>query len=53
MVSSKSEWQEFAAWLNNWDALVDTQDRTKSDYVVPEDLVLSALAHSQRMCFLS
>jgi hypothetical protein len=53
VVSSKPAWQEFAGWLENWKALVDTQDRAKLDYVLPEDLVLSALAHSKRMCFLS
>lgn len=51
-VSSKPQRQDFAAWLENWDALVDTQDRAKLDYVLPADLVLSALAHSKRMCFL-
>jgi hypothetical protein len=53
VVSSKPEWQEFAAWLEKWKALVDTQDRGKLDYVLPEDLVLSALAHSKQLCFLS
>jgi hypothetical protein len=53
VVSSKPHWQEFAAWLENDAALVNTQDRAKSGYVLPEDLVLSALAHSKRMCFLS
>jgi hypothetical protein len=36
----------------NWKALVNTQNRGKLDYVLPEDLVLSALAHSKRLYFL-
>jgi hypothetical protein len=39
VVSSKPQWQEFAAWLENDAALVKTQDRAKLDYVLPEDLV--------------
>jgi len=50
---SKPQWQEFAAWLENWDALVDSQDRTKLDYLVPDDLVLSALARTDLVCFVS
>jgi hypothetical protein len=53
VVSSKPEWQEFAGWLENWKTLVEIQDRAKLDYVLPEDLVLSALGHSKQMCFLS
>jgi hypothetical protein len=53
VASSKPEWQQFAVWLENWKALVDTQDRGKLDYVLPEDLVLSALARSHLVCFLS
>src|SRR5260370_28314808 len=50
---SKPKWQEFAAWLENWEALVDSQDRTKLDYLVPDDLVLSALARTDLVCFVS
>ncbi len=50
---SKPQWQEFAAWLENWEALVDSQDRTKLDYLVPDDLVLSALARTDLVCFVS
>jgi hypothetical protein len=53
VASSKPEWQEFAAWLENEDALVDMQDRAKLDYVLPDELVLDALARSDRVCFLS
>lgn len=38
VVSSKPEWHEFAVWLENSKALVDTK-RGKLDYVLPEDLV--------------
>src|SRR5260370_36578314 len=50
---SKPQWQEFAAWLENWEASVDSQDRTKLDYLVPDDLVLSALARTDLVCFVS
>lgn len=53
VASSKPQWLEFAAWLEDWDALVDTQDRAKLDYVLPEDLVLSVLERSDLPCFLS
>jgi len=53
VASSKPQWREFAAWLGNWDALVDTQDRAKLDYVLPDDLVLSVLERSDLLCFLS
>jgi hypothetical protein len=44
VVSSKPQQQEFAAWIENCDAPGDTQARAKLDYVLPEDLVLPALA---------
>src|SRR5260370_42716186 len=50
---SKPQWQEFAAWLENWEVLVDSQDRTKLDYLVPDDPVLSALARRALVCFVS
>jgi len=50
---SKPQWQEFAAWLENWEALVGSHDRTKLDYLVPDDLVLSALARTDLVCFVS
>jgi len=53
VASSKPQWQEFAACLENWNALVDTQERAKLDYVLPEDVVLSVLERSELRCFLS
>ena len=50
---SKPQWREFAAWLENWKALVDSQDRTKLDYLLPDDLVLDALARMDLVCFVS
>jgi hypothetical protein len=50
---STPQWQEFAVWLENWNALVDGQDRLKLDYLLPDDLVRGALARTDLVCFLS
>jgi hypothetical protein len=48
-----SRWALRDGELENWKALVETQDRPKLDEVLPEALVLGGVARSDLVCFLS
>ena len=53
IASSNQNWSEFANWLNQYEALVRTQDRKKLDCVIPDAFVMRVLDQSELVCFLS
>ena len=50
---SNQNWHEFVTWLENWATVVDTQDRAKLDYELPDLFVQTVLANSNLQCHLS
>ena len=47
----KSEWRQYSEWVDNFDNLVETQDRAKLDHVLPKELVRSVLENSNIVVF--
>jgi hypothetical protein len=53
IASSQENWKQFVIWFEDFGRLVEVQDRSKLDYVLPDGLVRLALARSEKVCFLS
>ncbi len=52
IASSQSSWRQFGIWIDDFEKLVREQDRSKLDYVLPDDMVRLALVRSEKVCFL-
>jgi hypothetical protein len=52
IASSQTGWGQFVTWIDDFENLVRAQDRSKLDYVLPDDMVRLALARSEKACFL-
>jgi hypothetical protein len=53
IASSQENWKQFVTWIEDFGKLVQAQDRSKLDYILPDGLVRLALSHSEEVCFLS
>jgi hypothetical protein len=52
-VSHRADWQFIVEWLTQYPVLVDTQDRVRLDYELPDEFVRVVLARSDLKCYLS
>ena len=53
LASAHAQWQFVADWLAQYEVLVDTQDRAKLDYELPDPFVGLLLAKSALIYYLS
>jgi hypothetical protein len=52
-LSENPAWADYLAWTADFDRLVDAQDRSKLDAVVPDDACRHVLAGSSKTYYLS
>jgi hypothetical protein len=53
VAESNRDWQEFLIWLKNEASIVQSQDRAKLDYQLPDLFVKTVLAQSDLTCYVS
>lgn len=47
------KWNQFITWSIDFDAIVDKQDRSKLDYLVPSELCLQVFSTSKAVFYIS
>lgn len=52
-LGDRPEWAEFLSWVRDFDRLVDTEDRQKLDYELPDEACRQVLRESRHRYYLS
>ena len=53
VAQTNPDWHIFLSWVANESSIIDTQDREKLDYELPDNFVRSVLVRADLICYLS